>query len=39
MKEKEMTIQVKVKVALERAMKSQRGVEVQLYSFVNPGAR
>jgi hypothetical protein len=28
-----------IKFSLEQAMKAQRGVEVQLYSFLNLGAR
>jgi hypothetical protein len=32
-------IRIKVKVTLEQATKAQRGVEVQLYSFFNIGAR
>jgi hypothetical protein len=31
--------QVKVKFALQQVTKAQRGVEVQLYSFFNLGAR
>jgi hypothetical protein len=30
---------VKVKLTLDQAMKTQRGVEVQLYSFFNLGGR
>jgi len=32
-------IKVKIKFALEQDTKTQRGVEVQLYSFFNLGAR
>jgi hypothetical protein len=31
--------EVKVKITLEHAMNAQRGVEVQLYSFFNLGAK
>jgi adenosyl cobinamide kinase/adenosyl cobinamide phosphate guanylyltransferase len=30
---------IKVKLALEQTMKTQRGLELQLYSFFNLGAR
>jgi hypothetical protein len=30
---------IKAKVTLEQAMKAQREIEVQLFSFFNPGAR
>ena len=32
-------VKVKVMVTLEQATKAQRGVEVQLYTFFNLGAR
>jgi len=34
-----ITVKVKVRFTLEQATKAQRGVEVQLYSFLNLGAR
>jgi hypothetical protein len=34
-----MIIEVKVKVTLEQAAKTQRGVEVYIYSFFNLDAR
>ena len=34
-----LNVKVEVKFTLEQATKSQRGVDVYLYSFCNPGSR